>query len=204
MDYSQVYGKEIGLVILVGFLLGSVPCGYIVGRFFGVDVRSGGSRSIGATNVNRMAGKTAGVITLILDVLKGVAATIIPYYLNTIYTPHPDVISGVCAVIGHCYSPFMGGKGGKGVATSLGVFLTLAPGLTMLAILVFGVVVAATRYVSLASLVSVWFFVTIIATKAIGIYPKEFLWGSALIAVIITYKHSENINRLRAGVENKI
>jgi len=203
MNLSELMARELGVVILVGFLLGSIPSGYIIGKVWGVDVTKGGSRNIGATNVKRLAGRTAGTLTLILDLIKGVVATVAPSFLSTTYLPQAAAICGVCAVVGHCYSPFMGGKGGKGVATSLGVFFSITPLLAFLSVLIFLLVAGVTRYVSLGSLVGVWFLVIMLATQALGYYPKEILWSAILVAAIVTLRHSENIKRLQAGIENK-
>lgn len=203
MNLSELMAIELGEVILTGFLLGSIPSGYIIGKIWGVDVTKSGSKNIGATNVNRLAGKFAGSLTLIFDLVKGILATVAPSYLNTSYVPQAAAICGVCAVIGHCFSPFMGGKGGKGVATSLGVFFSITPFLAFLAVLVFLLVAGVSRYVSLGSLIGIWFLVILIATQALGYYPNEILWSAILVAAIVTLRHSENIKRLRAGNENK-
>jgi len=203
MNLSEMMAKELGTVVLIGFLLGSIPCGYLVGKFWGVDVTKGGSKNIGATNVNRMAGKTAGALTLILDMFKGILATFAPSYLTINYVPQAAAVCGVCAVIGHCYSPFMGGKGGKGVATSLGVFFSITPLLAFFSILIFLLVAGVSRHVSLGSLAGVWFLVVMLLTHALGYYPKEILWCALVVAAIVTLRHSQNIKRLRAGIENK-
>ncbi len=203
--YSQLAAQEIACIILIGFFLGAIPSGFIIGKLWGVDVRKGGSGNIGATNVNRMAGKTAGILTLVLDVFKGVFATYAPgLVMNPQMIAHWSEVAGVCAIVGHCFSPFMGGKGGKGVATSLGVFLSIAPLATWLSMPIFGLVVALTRYVSLASLIAVWSLVGMIGFNLLGPYPKEVLWSDTAVAVLITSRHSDNINRLRVGIENKI
>jgi glycerol-3-phosphate acyltransferase PlsY len=203
MNLSELMARELGAVILTGFLLGSIPSGYVIGKIWGVDVTKSGSRNIGATNVNRVAGKTAGLLTLVFDLIKGILATMAPSFLSTSYVPQAAAICGVCAVIGHCFSPFMGGKGGKGVATSLGVFFSITPLLAFISVLVFLLVAGVTRYVSLGSLVGVWFLVVMLASGALGYYPKEILWSSILVAAIVTFRHSENIKRLQAGIENK-
>ena len=203
MNLSELMAKELGIVILIGFCLGSVPSGYIIGKIWGVDVTKGGSRNIGATNVKRLAGKTAGTITLVFDLVKGVLATIAPSFLNINFVPQAAAVCGVCAVVGHCYSPFMGGKGGKGVATSLGVFFSVTPLLAFFSVLIFLLVAGVSRYVSLGSLVAVWFLVLMLATQTLGFYPKEILWCAIVIATVVTLRHSENIKRLRIGIENK-
>jgi len=203
MNLSELMAKELGVVTLLGFILGSIPSGYIIGKIWGIDVTKDGSRNIGATNVKRLAGKTAGVLTLVFDLLKGILATIITNFLTINFIPQVAAVCGVCAVIGHCYSPFMGGKGGKGVATSLGVFVSITPLLAFFSVLIFMLVTGVTRYVSLGSLVGIWFLVIMLWTQTLGAYPKEILWCAIVVATVVTLRHAENINRLRAGIENK-
>jgi glycerol-3-phosphate acyltransferase PlsY len=187
--------------LLCAFLVGSIPFGVLVARvFYRSDIRREGSGNIGAANALRSYGKTAGIAVLVLDALKGFFATWVTGPFGGI---GPEAVAGFCAMLGHCYSPWLNFKGGKGVATWLGVLLALQP----LAALSFAVVwlalVIPTRYASLGSLV---------ATVVSG----AVLWwlepgGSVIIGCVavaatalIFWKHRENIARLRAGTESKL
>jgi len=191
------------LVILVGGFLGAIPFGVVITRLFGAeDPRKSGSGNIGATNVLRTSGWNSGVLTLLLDVLKGVAAILFARYVaSRVSAPALEPIAALAAVLGHMYSPFTGFRGGKGVATGLGVFALLTPGPTALAALVFILVVAATRYVSIGSM---------LAAAAVPLasfwmnYSTVVCTSSALISLLVIWKHQDNIGRLMRGEENRI
>ena len=191
------------LVILVGGFLGAVPFGVLITRLLGAeDPRKSGSGNIGATNVLRTSGWKSGVLTLLLDVLKGVAAILFARYVaSRISAPVLEPIAALAAVLGHMYSPFTGFRGGKGVATGLGVFALLTPGPTALAALVFILVVAVTRYISLGSMLAA------AAVPLAGFwmnYPTMVYTSSALISLFVIWKHQDNIGRLMRGEENRI
>ena len=191
------------LVILVGGFLGAVPFGVLITRLLGAeDPRKSGSGNIGATNVLRTSGWKSGVLTLLLDVLKGVAAILFARYVATrVSAPTLEPIAALAAVLGHMYSPFTGFRGGKGVATGLGVFALLTPGPTAFASLVFIFVVAVTRYVSLGSMLAA------AAVPLAGFwmnYPVVVYTSSALISLLVIWKHQDNIGRLMRGEENRI
>ena len=191
------------LVILVGGFLGAVPFGVLITRLLGAeDPRKSGSGNIGATNVLRTSGWKSGVLTLLLDVLKGVAAILFARYVaSRVSAPTLEPIAALAAVLGHMYSPFTGFRGGKGVATGLGVFALLTPGPTALAALVFILVVAVTRYVSLGSMLAA------AAVPLAGFwmnYPVVVYTSSALISLLVIWKHQDNIGRLMRGEENRI
>ena len=188
------------VLLVMSYLVGSIPFGLVVGKFAGVDVRQHGSKNIGATNVNRTLGKKYGAITLVLDVCKGflpiaVAAAILGN------SAHAVIVScgcGVIAVVGHMFPVYLGFRGGKGVATGLGVFLYLSPLAIGISLLVFIGVVAISGFVSAGSLL------------ASGLFPlwlyllgasKELIITAAVIAVLIWIKHHENITRLLQGKE---
>ena len=191
------------LVILVGGFLGAVPCGVLITRLLGAeDPRKSGSGNIGATNVLRTSGWKSGVLTLLLDVLKGVAAILFARYVaSRVSAPTLEPIAALAAVLGHMYSPFTGFRGGKGVATGLGVFALLTPGPTALAALVFILVVAATRYVSLGSMLAA---ATVPLAGFWMNYPVVVYTSSALISLFVIWKHQDNIGRLMRGEENRI
>jgi glycerol-3-phosphate acyltransferase PlsY len=134
-------------LLMLGFLAGSIPFGLIIGKRLGVDIREKGSGNIGASNVTRVLGVGAGVVVGLLDIAKGA----LPVYLARKYGGVPTMV-GWAAILGHCFSPWLGGKGGKGVATAFGVFLVVAPLMAGVAIVVFGAVLAITRIPTIGSL----------------------------------------------------
>jgi glycerol-3-phosphate acyltransferase PlsY len=188
------------LLIAVGYGLGSIPTGLLIARWQkGVDIRQYGSGNIGMTNVLRAVGKGAAVLTLVGDLAKG----LFPVLLARVWLTSPWAIGlvALAAVVGHLYPLFAGFHGGKGVATTLGVFIPLLPGPLLLACVVWAVCLAFRRQVSLGSLVA-----------AVALPIAALLWGSPapytlcalLAAVLIWYRHRENIERLLAGTEPTI
>nr|WP_239028010.1 glycerol-3-phosphate 1-O-acyltransferase PlsY [Geomonas subterranea] len=187
------------ILLLIGaYLLGSVPTGLLLARGMGINIRECGSGNIGATNVYRTAGKKLGIMTLIGDCLKGLIPVLIAQALGL--APIWVAAIGLAAFLGHVYTIFLGFKGGKGVATALGVLLGTAPLAVLFGIVVFALVLYKWRYVSLAS---------ISAAACIPVFalatcvPRETAIMALLIAVIVILKHHENIARLRAGTESK-
>jgi glycerol-3-phosphate acyltransferase PlsY len=188
------------LLPVLSYLLGAVPFGLLVGRLAGIDVRKGGSGNIGATNVSRLLGKKLGFVTLILDCLKG----FLPIYIASQVVGEEAgssmvvMLCGIMAVIGHMFPVYLGFKGGKGVATALGVFLYLSPPAIGISVLVFAAAVAFSGFVSAGSLLAsglfpmwLWFFGQ----------PAPMVLTGLVIAVLIWIKHHENISRLMAGKE---
>lgn len=194
---------SIDIVVMLGsYLIGSIPFGYIIGLLLsGEDVRKKGSGNIGATNVMRTVGRVWGIITLLLDIFKGIGCAIAAGYLSdTLQLP---LAAGVFAVIGHCYPIFLKFKGGKGVATSLGVFLYLSPIPSLLSLSVFSVEMLLFRYVSLGSIfasvsfpVFVYYF-----GKPPGI--SNMFMAACVFAIFIPYRHVSNIVNLFNGKEKK-
>lgn len=185
-------------LIVLAFLVGSIPFGVLVGRiFFNTDIRTSGSGNIGAANALRTYGKRAGVAVLVLDALKG----FVPVWTATALfgdSHWPAVGAAIAALVGHCYSPWLGGRGGKGVATHLGALLALSP----LAGLAFAATWLAaalpTGYSSVGSLVGT--LVSVVAlTWLLG--PAGLAYG-AFAATVIGWRHRANLQRLRAGTEN--
>ena len=162
---------------------------------------------MGATNVFRTTGRTAGVITLIADIAKGIFAVslvnFIPVNISVLSADSYAASLGLFAVLGHCYSPFMKFKGGKGVATGLGMFLILMPKITLLAILIFAITVYISRYVSLASIIAASSVPILYYTISNG-HNGFILFCSVAAVGFITARHIENIERLIAGKENKL
>ncbi len=223
---------QLWLCPLIAFLLGSIPFGLIIAKAKGINIREHGSGNIGATNVLRVVGKKYGITCLLLDALKGFVPTVIaislirfpgiqnPMTLSGLL-PHASefpmltaqmfqVLAGLCAILGHNYSPWVGFKGGKGIATSAGVLIALMPAAVVILIAIWGLVFFFSRYVSLASIL------------AAGALPLVTLWGSWLhgkiqngtwnkplfafsiiIAVLAIWKHRSNIQRLLAGTEHR-
>ncbi|HZA56211.1 MAG TPA: glycerol-3-phosphate 1-O-acyltransferase PlsY [Candidatus Udaeobacter sp.] len=186
------------ILILVAYLLGSIPTGYVLGSRAGVDVRKAGSGNVGATNVARVVGKRHGLLTLIGDTAKGLIPVLLAGQLNS--TTEVIALVAVAAFLGHLYPVFLKFHGGKGVATALGVLLGLAPLATVVLIAIFVLIVVTSRLVSLSSMIAaalaplaLWWFS----------YPPVLVGASALLAVMIILRHRGNIQRLLAGTEPK-
>ena len=196
------------LVHVVALLIGSIPVGYLVGKVRGVDVRLHGSGNIGATNIGRTLGKAAGVVTLCGDVAKGMAAVLL-VHLPLLANLSAEQISacratlGLCAIIGHCFSPFLRFKGGKGVATGLGVFLLLAPVETTIATCVFALVLKVSGYVSLGSISSVLVLTLLLALEQFSRANPSLMLAGLITALIIVGRHRANIQRLLSQTEQK-
>ena len=223
---------QLWLCPLLAFLLGSIPFGLLIAKAKGIDIRQHGSGNIGATNVLRVVGKKYGITCLVLDALKGLIPTIIGISLirfagmrNPMMISALDpfsaefpmltaqvmqVVTGLCAILGHNYSPWVGFKGGKGIATSAGVLIAMMPAAIVILLVVWLLVFLVSRYVSLASIITA------------AILPLVTLWGSwfhgkiqngtwnqplfvftIIIAVLAIWKHRSNIRRLREGTENR-
>jgi glycerol-3-phosphate acyltransferase PlsY len=212
------------LTALAAYLLGSIPFGFLVAKAKGIDIRSVGSGNIGATNAMRVLGKPAGIAVLLLDILKGYAAVILltpmvcdgylywikqhsPFLVHY-FRDQPNgvhiqmfILAGIFAVLGHNYTCWLKFKGGKGIATTAGVYLALAPWALLIALGVFILALLLTRYVSVASMaaaaalpVTVWIMT-----------PHNLFLGivTTALGTLAIYKHKANIQRLRAGTENR-
>lgn len=192
--------------VVSAYLVGSIPTGFLMTRIFkGVDIRSAGSKNVGATNVYRVAGKLPGLLTLVIDILKGVlVVTIIAqaYYafLQELDYVFFRTLLGLIAICGHIWSVFLKFKGGKGVATTIGVTGILAPIPLGLALLVWLIVFIPTNYVSLGSL---FFGLSLPIFSVIFNEPFYVVIFCVIICLLNTYKHKDNIARLVKGVENK-
>jgi glycerol-3-phosphate acyltransferase PlsY len=197
------------LTVIGAYLLGSIPFGVLVAKAKGVDIRASGSGNIGATNAMRVLGKPAGILVLILDALKGYAAVkLLPVVLSKCLgdpTTAPGVLpvlAGICAVLGHNYTCWLKFKGGKGIATSAGVYLALAPLAVLIAIVVFLLAVALTRYVSVGSIAA-----AVALPAAVWVMtPHNLFLGivTTALGAMAIYKHKSNIQRLRAGTESRL
>ena len=188
------------LVLIAAYLLGSIPNGLIFGRLiWKKDLRQYGSHNIGATNAWRVLGKPAGFLIFALDFLKGAFSVLLAQIFAG--TPTVMVLAGLLAIFGHAFSIFLKFKGGRGVATGLGVISFLMPSVTSIVFLAWLAIVLATRYVSLGSIVAAA-LVPILAL--IFGYAVEFVLFGVASAVFIILRHRENIVRLLNGRENKI
>jgi glycerol-3-phosphate acyltransferase PlsY len=189
--------KEIILVV-AAYLLGSIPTGLLLGKAFGIDIRTSGSGNIGATNVYRTLGKKVGIMTLAGDCLKGLIPVLAAKYLGG--SEAVVALTGMAAFLGHVYTLFLGFKGGKGVATALGVFLGVSPASVLCSLAIFLLVVWKWRYVSLASITAA----VVMPLAVTVIEHKSFISGMAvIISIIVIWKHRDNIDRLKAGTERK-
>jgi glycerol-3-phosphate acyltransferase PlsY len=197
------------LVVAVSYLLGSIPSGYLLIRFFRhQDIRSVGSGNIGATNVLRSGGKGLGAVTFLIDVLKGAAAVGLGALIAALLEPSAaprnyEALAALFAVLGHTFPVWLRFKGGKGVATGFGVFLVAAPWAALAAITVFAIVLALSRYVSLASILGAASFPLFAWITVSGDRPVFFIDVQFAVALIIIVKHHQNIRRLLAGTESR-
>ncbi|MBM4145006.1 MAG: glycerol-3-phosphate 1-O-acyltransferase PlsY [Nitrospira sp.] len=188
------------LLLIIAFILGSIPFGIIIAKAKGVDLKKVGSRNIGATNVLRSLGRWPAALTLLGDILKGAVAVAIGRYLGV--GPLYEGLIGISAILGHNFSIFLGCKGGKGVATSFGVLLIYTPQAAVITLLLWLLVAFFTKYSSLGAIV------------AFGLFPVNILLfdpdskGKLPIAIIITMliliRHRDNIQKLMKGTERKI
>lgn len=187
------------VLMIVAYILGSIPNALWIGKVFkGIDVREHGSKNTGSTNAARVLGAKIGILTLILDISKGAIPTLIATML--LDSSISVILVGICAILGHSFSIFMEFKGGKAVATTVGVFIVLVPGAILLAAVIFFLVFGITRYVSLSSMIGaislpIWIilFYKNIPLTIFGI----------IIAILIIVRHKSNIQRLLNGTESK-
>ena len=197
---------------MIGYLLGGIPSGLLIGRARGVDLRATGSKNIGATNAFRVLGARWGALVFLLDALKGFAASIVPRLATGVALggPAPGLLvptlaAGIAAILGHVFSPWLGFKGGRGVATSLGVFLGILPRPTLLAFGLWIVLVAISRRVSVGSIGAAVSYPFLVAwTAARNPQRGILITVSAVIALLIIVRHLPNIRRLLKGTEPPI
>jgi glycerol-3-phosphate acyltransferase PlsY len=235
---------QLWLCPLLAFLLGSIPFGLFISRSQGIDIRKHGSGNIGATNVLRVMGKKYGIFCLILDALKGFIPTVLAMTLIGFHGKIPalaikpllahaylfdaadqwkaqslQVLTGLLSILGHNYSPWVGFKGGKGIATSAGVIIAFAPAAIVVLLAIWLLVFFITRYVSLASIIAAAALPVIVFLGGsahhvdgdknkptlfeAGLWNKPLFVFSVVIAVLAIWKHRANIQRLMAGTENR-
>jgi glycerol-3-phosphate acyltransferase PlsY len=193
--------------IMIAYLCGSIPFGLLIGRMVkGVDLRKHGSGNIGATNVFRVVGKKWGITALLLDTLKGSLAIWMPYLIaGQSASVQFNLLLGATAILGHSFSVWLKFKGGKGVATSLGVFLCIVPVPTLISFLVFALVFTVTRIISVSSLIAALVFP--INIFLLCRYADGFSWLltiSLVLLAFILYTHRSNIVRLVNGEEKRL
>lgn len=188
------------LATVTGYLVGSLPLGYVAGRRFGgVDLRDVGSRNVGATNMYRVSGPRLGLVVMALDIAKGALAVMAASLGSS--RDLDLVAAAVGAVAGHVYPVWLRGRGGKGVATACGAFGVLAPIATAIALGTFAATVALTRVVSAGSVLgAVALPVAALLTDA----PSDVVWGAALAAALVVFRHRSNLRRLTRGTEQRI
>lgn len=187
------------ILTVIAFIIGSVPSGLLIARLKGVDLRKTGSGNIGATNVLRAVGKVPALLTLAGDILKGTLAVALGgYFLDNLLMKG---IVGLAAIAGHNFSLFLGFKGGKGVATSIGVLILFAPKAALITLALWLGVALMTRYSSLGAIVS---FGLLPLNIYLFDYTKEKLIISVIIASLLLFRHSANIKRLLNGSESRI
>lgn len=195
------------VVIVIAYLIGSIPFGYLIVRTKeGGDIRQTGSGGTGATNVSRRAGKAAGVLTLLLDASKGVAAVLIAQNLSG--SDWVKAAAAIAVIVGHIFPVWLGFRGGKGVATGVGVFLVLAPIALLCAGVIFVSIVFFTRYVSLGSIMAAALIPLLVWLQNVFVEPvadlRPLLTAAVVGALLIIVAHRGNIERLARGTESQI
>ncbi|MBC6314695.1 glycerol-3-phosphate 1-O-acyltransferase PlsY [Listeria grandensis] len=189
------------LLCFIAYMLGSIPSGLWIGKiFYKKDIREFGSGNLGATNSFRVLGIKPGIVVTVMDILKGTAATLLPFFFQLDINHHFWLLTGVFAIIGHSFPIFAKFKGGKAVATSAGVILAYAPWLFVAAILIFALSLKLSKYVSLSSMIAA------ASALVISLFLMDWILVGiiAAIAAFIIYRHIPNIKRIKKGEEPKI
>ena len=195
------------IIVIVAYLIGSIPFGYlIVRKKVGTDIRETGSGGTGATNVSRRAGKVAGVLTLLLDATKGsIAVLIANAFASEDWTM---AAAAIAALIGHIFPVWLGFRGGKGVATGVGIFSVLAPIALLCAGVMFVAIVVTTRYVSLGSIIAAVLIPLFVWLQSMFVVPvadlRPLLTTAVVGAALIVFAHRGNIYRLASGTESQL
>lgn len=192
------------VMLAASYFAGAIPTGYLIVKALkGTDIRETGSGNIGATNVKRVLGMKWFIVVLALDALKGFIPVTVSFALFGEKLPFVPVAAGIAAILGHVYTVFLDFKGGKGVATSLGVFLALAPLSMLTALFVFLMLLMFFNYISLGSIVAAAMLPFLVFLYGEGGYLDLVLIAALGGAVFIIYRHKENIKRLLNGTENR-
>lgn len=199
-------------MVIIAYLVGSIPTAIIYGKIFrGIDIREHGSGNAGATNVFRVMGWKSGLIVLLIDITKGLIATLFIYKIAINSIPSEPVliqiIAGLSAVFGHIWTIFAGFKGGKGVGTGAGMIIGIIPEAVLVGLIIFIITVGLTRFVSLGSVlasITIPFYLFFKKTFFQGGVSKTIMLFALFIPILIIYTHRSNIVRLLNGTENKI
>lgn len=196
------------VVAIVAYLLGSIPTGFLVAKARGIDIRAVGSGNIGAANTFRAIGKTAGIFVLVMDALKGYVAVELCGLILKFFGPgepgtqiHYQIVAGIFAILGHNYTCWLNFKGGKGIATTAGVYLALVPLAVGVGLGVFILTVAITRITSLGSMLAALALTTTVWLREPDLTLRIITIALLVLAIL---KHRTNIKRLIAGTENRI
>ena len=196
------------VVAVAAYLLGSIPTGFLVAKARGIDIRAVGSGNIGAANTFRAIGRSAGIFVLLMDALKGFAAVELSYLILRFFgitdpgvAIHYRVVAGIFAVLGHNYTCWLGFKGGKGIATTAGVYLALVPWSVCWGLVAFIVGVLVTRFTSVGSLLAA---VVLVSVVCLTQHDLTLIIVTIALGILAILKHRGNIRRLIAGTENRV
>ncbi len=190
---------KIFVIIVLAYLFGNFPTSYFIGKFFAdIDIRNHGSGNVGATNALRILGKKAGIIALLGDILKGVLAVLIGKIIGG---EDGQIFAGLFVVVGHNWPVFLGFKGGKGVATTIGVMIAINPYIVAGIVPIGIIIIAVTKYVSLASILGMIIFPIVMLFT---LQPIKLVLFSFMLAMMSIYRHKSNIKKLMQGTESKI
>jgi glycerol-3-phosphate acyltransferase PlsY len=196
------------IVLVCAYFLGSIPFGFLIARSRGVDVRKEGSGNIGATNVWRVLGKKWGLTTFLCDMAKGLVAVIVARDLAAIFAQDPatlGILAAIGCILGHSFPVWLGFKGGKGVATSLGVIFGMMPVASLIVFALWGAVFKLSRYVSLASIVASFALpmVVVVLLMLNVMQGWAYFYFAVAASLLVVLRHTANIRRLLAGTENR-
>lgn len=189
--------------VLVAYVVGATPFGYLAGRVRGIDIRQHGSGNIGATNVLRVLGKPVGITVLVLDMLKGLLPVLLSHWVTDSSAIH--IATAIAAILGHNYTFWLGFKGGKGIATTAGAILPILPWALLAAVLGWIIVLFTTRYVSVASIAAALLIPIELAVETwlTGKWNAAVFGFGLFVCLLAIWKHRSNIARLRRGEENR-
>jgi glycerol-3-phosphate acyltransferase PlsY len=202
---------EFSVIVLVSYVIGSIPSGYLIAKLAGIDIRDQGSGNIGATNVTRVLGKRYGYPVFLADFSKGLGAVLLAPVLGRAWglTESPElfqIIAGVCVVLGNAFPIWLGFRGGKGVATSAGMLFGLMATAAFAVIVIWVIMFYTTRYVSLASITAAVALpiAVFVITRVTGTPRPLVLYISTGLAIIVILRHRSNLSRLMHGTEERV
>ncbi len=186
------------ILLFISYLIGSIPFGLIISKLKGIDIRQHGSGNIGATNVWRTIGPIQGIMVLMLDASKGITGV---YLGKSMGIEGFELLTALAAILGHAFPIFLVFRGGKIIATGLGVMLALSPISALIAVIIFSIVVLVSRYVSLGSVIAA---VSVPISMLMVNHNSKYILFGILISIIAVYKHIPNLLKIIAGTENKV